>query len=161
MFKKPNYGEVVEVTVEVPDEITATLALDNIRNLFEKIDEKAAGKSPAIIELAQALVHTEKMKRLGVEIQAEFSRLTDESEKLIDSPKADTPEVLEMRQVLKMKMNELLEVSLQITKENEGLLALESLISASSDEEVAEAREFLDACQMLVGSTTSPKFGQN
>jgi hypothetical protein len=161
MFIKPEFGKVVEGVIEVTNEITASLALDNIRRLGEKLDEKAEEKDPAILKLAQALIHTEKMKKLGVEIQDEFSRLTDESEKLIDSPEADTPEVLARRSKLKTQMNELLEVSLQITKENEDLFALEDLISTSSVEDVAEAREFLNECQQLVEININPKLGSN
>lgn len=138
------------VIAETPEALK--LALDNVRKISEKIALGIANEDPKIVALSAALLKTRKMRELNNRVSESINRLSAESEKLIDSPDAESLEVLRRRKEIADELNKLLGISASISEQNGNLLEFDRLVREHSEDEISQALGFLEKIEHLVKS---------
>lgn len=128
----------------VASEAEAQLVMANIKANFEKLQAIIAEQEPHIQSLIKAIATTQQLKHANDTINKRIEALMAESEQLIDSPEANSPEVLARRKVIKDEMNSLLDAQDEMRGVMMEVEAAEIMIHNTPPEDLARAEEVLD-----------------
>ena len=159
MNKETTAGGVIEISVKSPEELK--IVLDNIRLSMEMMQDLMDEQEPEIKKLVIALMSTAQWKDASRALNDQIDILSTESEKLIDLPDANSPEIKARRKTVADKINELLDIQQQINSQIRSVKDAEADIDSASEEDLRSAQEVVARIFKGAHSVALPPSGLN
>jgi len=125
--------------VEIASEIDMALLVSRIKEGTRRITKQLGEEDPKIARIAIALVNLKYFNVLNNKLNEEFSRLTSESEVLIDLPDANTPEIKAQRKVVADKINKILEKQRELEHGIIDIKNSKTAVNLASKDQLAKA----------------------
>jgi len=128
------YDAFEPIKSTITSEVEAQLVIANLKAAVEKMKKALSEEDEQTRALVVAIVSTQQLRDTNRTIDDRINALMAESEQLIESPDANTPEVLAQRQELKEETNKLLDTQMQMKPHFMEMEAAEIVIQTARPE---------------------------
>lgn len=147
---------------DIPDpDLDVVLLVMRIKEGMERLSSLLVGKSAEIVRLALSLMGRQYFLITNRRLGEELSGLSLESEALIDSPDAKSPEKRARRKIVADKINIILQKQIELEKEHGDLREYEAIIKKASFEQLSDAESLIQPLVKELNLIANPPLENN
>ncbi len=146
--------------VEVGSKTDVMLLMSRLAEGSRRMTKILGGADPEISTIALAQINLKQFYFLNRRLNEELAKLTSESETLIDSPNANSPEIKAKRKVLADKINAILDEQKRLEDEL-NIQDSETAVNTASKDQLTEANSLVQPILREMELIANPVSGAN
>ena len=137
------------------------LLTHRIKNFTERVLKQFSLLNPEDIELVKVILFEKQLKMINSDLNNRYDKLSDLSEKLIESDKANTPEFRKKREKIKNEINEIIDAQSKLETLMIDAEKSKILISMSDKKDISRAEEIVKYLLDDFNNTIAPRTDLN
>ncbi|NCS98587.1 hypothetical protein GW764_00185 [Candidatus Parcubacteria bacterium] len=137
------------------------LLTHRIKNFTERVLKRFSLLNPEDIELVKVILFEKQLKMINSDLNNRYDKLSDLSEKLIESDKANTPEFRKKREKIKNEINEIIDAQSKLETLMIDAEKSKILISMSDKKDISRAEEIVKYLLDDFNNTIAPRTDLN
>jgi len=137
------------------------LLTHRIKNFTERVLKRFSLVNPEDIELVKVILFEKQLKMINSDLNNRYDKLSDLSEKLIESDKANTPEFRKKREKIKNEINEIIDAQSKLETLMIDAEKSKILISMSDKKDISRAEEIVKYLLDDFNNTIAPRTDLN
>ena len=137
------------------------LLTHRIKNFTERVLKRFSLLNPEDIELVKVILFEKQLKMINSDLNNRYDKLSDLSEKLIESDKANTPEFRKKREKVKNEINEIIDAQSKLETLMIDAEKSKILISMSDKKDISRAEEIVKYLLDDFNNTIAPRTDLN